>query len=135
MFSKIDLRSGYYQLRMKEGNVSKTAFRTRFGHYEFLVLPFRLTNAPAAFMDLMQRMFHEYLDQFVILFINDILIYSPDEETHRVHLRLVLQKLREHQLYAKFSKCEFWLEKIKFLGHEVSAAGLAVDTTKVVVIL
>lgn len=135
VFSKIDLRSEYYQLRVKEEDVPKNAFRTRYGHFEFLVLPFGLTNAPPAFMDLMQRVFREELDEFGIIFIDDILIYSPDEETHEQHLRIVLQKHREHQLYAKFSKCEFWLENVQFLGHEVSTQGLSVDLNKVTIVL
>ena len=107
VFSKIDLRSGYHQLKIKEIDILKTAFRTRYGHYEFLVMPFGLTNAPAAFMDLMNRVFHPYLDQFVIVFIDDILVYSKSADEHALHLEIVLQTLRDRQLYAKFSKCEF----------------------------
>ena len=107
VFSKIDLRSGYYQLRVKEGDVPKTAFRTRYGHYEFLVMPFGLTNAPAAFMDLMNRVFRPYVDQFVVVFIDDILVYSKDAQEHEQHLRIVLETLREKKLYAKLSKCDF----------------------------
>ncbi|KAA3479903.1 DNA/RNA polymerases superfamily protein [Gossypium australe] len=112
VFSKIDLRSGYYQLRVKDSNILKTTFRTRYGHYEFLVMPFGLTNAPAIFMDLMNKIFRPYLDKFVVVFIDDILIYSRDETEHVEHLGIVLQTLREKQLYTKFSKCEFWLHEI-----------------------
>ncbi|CAN6447714.1 unnamed protein product [Victoria cruziana] len=131
VFSKIDLRSGYHQVCISGQDVPNTAFRTRYGHYEFLVLPFGLTNAPAVFMDMMHRVFREYLDQFIIVFIDDILIYSPDRETHARHLHVVLQTLREHQLYGKFSKCKFWLEQVAFLGHIISADGVAVDPSKV----
>ena len=106
-FSKIDLRSGYHQLRVREEDVPKTAFRMRYGHFEFLVMPFGLTNAPAAFMDLMNRVFKRYLDKFVIVFIDDILVYSAFEEEHYEHLNIVLSTLRDHKLYAKLSKCEF----------------------------
>ncbi|KAL0559141.1 hypothetical protein IC582_003731 [Cucumis melo] len=131
LFSKIDLRSGYHQLKVRESDIAKTAFRTRYGHYEFRVMPFGLTNAPAVFMDLMNRIFHRYLDQFVIVFIDDILVYSVDRESHEEHLRIVLQTLREKQLYAKFSKCEFWLEQVVFFGHVFSAKGVSVDPQKV----
>ena len=121
VYSKIDLRSGYHQLRVQDSDVPKTAFRTRYGHYEFLVMLFGLTNAPAAFMDLMNRVFQPYLDRFVIVFIDDILVYSGSPEEHAEHLRTVLQILRERQLYTKFSKCQFWLDKEVFLGHVISA--------------
>ncbi|KAK9044741.1 hypothetical protein V6N11_058633 [Hibiscus sabdariffa] len=111
VFSKIDLRSGYYQMKVKDADVPKIAFRTRYGHFEFLVMPFGLTNAPATFMDLMNRVFKPYLDKFVVVFIDDILIYSCNKDEHAEHLQIVLQTLREHQLFAKFSKCEFWLSK------------------------
>ncbi|XP_057416627.1 uncharacterized protein LOC130711144 [Lotus japonicus] len=130
-FSKIDLRSGYHQLKIKKEDVPKTAFRTRYGHYEFLVMSFGLTNAPAAFMDLMNRVFKPFLDHFVIVFIDDILVYSKGKEEHEEHLRLVLQTLREKQLFAKFSKCEFWLDTVAFLGHVVSKDGISVDPSKV----
>ena len=131
VFSKIDLRSGYYQLKISRDDVPKTAFRTRYGHYEFLVMPFGLTNAPAAFMDLMNRVFQPYLDRFVIVFIDDILVYSKSKAEHVRHLTLVLKRLREHQLYAKFSKCQFWLNQVVFLGHVISAQGILVDPQKV----
>ena len=116
---------------MKDVDVPKTAFRTRYGHYEFLVMPFGLTNVPAAFMDLMNRVFRPYLDQFVVVFIDDILVYSRDEQEHEQHLKIVLQTLREKKLYAKLSKCDFWLKKISFLGHIVSAEGIRVDPVKI----
>ena len=131
VFSKIDLRSGYHQLKVRREDVPKTAFRTRYGHYEFLVMPFGLTNAPVAFMDLMNRVFGPYLDKFVIVFIDDILVYSSNKEEHAEHLRIVLQNLREHQLYAKFIKCQFWLDQVTFLGHVVSAEGISVDPQKI----
>ncbi|XP_058217483.1 uncharacterized protein LOC131328567 [Rhododendron vialii] len=130
-FSKIDLRSGYHQLRVRREDIPKTAFRTRYGHYEFVVMPFGLTNAPATFMDLMNRIFRAYLDRFVVVFVDDILIYSPTEEEHQAHLTIVLELLREHQLYAKLSNCEFWLSEVKFLGHVVSKGGVSVDPGKI----
>jgi RNase H-like domain found in reverse transcriptase/Reverse transcriptase (RNA-dependent DNA polymerase)/Retroviral aspartyl protease/Integrase zinc binding domain/Retrotransposon gag protein len=135
VFSKIDLRSGYHQIRVRAEDVPKTAFRTRYGHYEFLVMPFGLTNAPAVFMDYMNRIFRPYLDKFVVVFIDDILIYSKSVEEHREHLHSVLRILRDHTLYAKLSKCEFWLKEVKFLGHVVSAEGVAVDPSKVEAVL
>ncbi|KAJ0432655.1 putative nucleotidyltransferase, Ribonuclease H [Helianthus annuus] len=130
-FSKIDLRSGYHQLKVKDEDVHKTAFRTRYGHYEFLVMPFGLTNAPAAFMDLMNRVCKPYLDKFVIVFIDDILIYSKSQADHEKHLRCILKLLHQEKLYAKFSKCEFWLREVQFLGHVVSERGIQVDPAKV----
>ena len=118
-------------MRVRENDVSKTAFRTRYGHYEFLVMPFGLTNAPAAFMDLMNRVFSPYLDKFVIVFIDDILVYSGNPEEHAEHLQTVLQILRERRLYAKISKCQFWLDKVVFLGHVISAEGISVDPHKI----
>ncbi|KAK8557933.1 hypothetical protein V6N12_010156 [Hibiscus sabdariffa] len=135
LFSKIDLRSGYYQMRVNEEDVPKTAFRTRYGHYEFLVMPFGLSNAPAAFMDLMNRIFKSYLDKFVVVFIDDILIYSQTKEEHAEHLRIVLQTLRDKQLYDKFSKCAFWLNEVIFLGHVISTDGIKVDPKKIQSIL
>ncbi|GJS40600.1 putative reverse transcriptase domain-containing protein [Tanacetum coccineum] len=128
--NKITIRNRY-PLPLKEQDISKTAFRTRYGHYEFLVMPFGLTNAPAVFMDLMNRVFHEFLDKFVIVFIDDILVFSKSKEEHEEHLRTVLQILRQEKLYAKFSKCEFWLSKVAFLGHIVSAEGITMDPAKV----
>ena len=123
VYSKIDLLTGYHQLRVRETDNPKTAFRKRYGHFEFTVIPFGLTNAPAVFMDLMHRVFQPYLDQFVVVFVDDILIYSQSKWEHEYHLRIVLQLLRDHQLYAKFSKCEFWLTEVRFLRHVVSASG------------
>ena len=131
VYSKIDLRTGYHQLRVRETNIPKTAFKTRYGHFEFIVMPFGLTNAPAAFIDLMHRVFQPYLDQFVVVFVDYILIYSQSEREHEDHLRIVLQLLRDHQLYAKFSKCQFWLTEVRFLGHVVSVSGVYVDPEKV----
>ncbi|KAM2188265.1 hypothetical protein ACFX1R_031830 [Malus domestica] len=119
------------RLKIKDEDVPKTAFRTRYGYYEFLVMPFGLTNAPAAFMRLMNEVFQQYLDKFVIVFIDDILVYSKSKANHIRHLNLVLKKLREHQLYAKFSKCQFWLTEVAFLGHVVSAQGIQVDPQKI----
>jgi hypothetical protein len=110
-FSKIDLRSGYHELRIKEADIQKTAFVTRYKHYEFTLMPFRLTNAPAFFMNIMNKVFMEELDKFVVVFIDDILIYSKNHEDHEHHLQIVLERLRAHQLYAKLSKCEFWLKR------------------------
>ncbi|WZZ87668.1 hypothetical protein YC2023_116247 [Brassica napus] len=130
-FTKIDLASGYHQIPLEPNDIRKTAFRTRYGHYEFVVMPFGLTNAPAAFMKMMNSVFRDFLDEFVIIFIDDILIYSKDEESHRKHLRAVLERLREHKLYAKLSKCSFWQKSIGFLGHIVSDQGISVDPEKI----
>ena len=131
VYSKIDLHTGYHQLRVKEEDIPKIAFRTQYGHFEFIVMPFELTNAPKACMDLMQKVFQPYLDQFVVVFVEDILIFSQSEDEHDDHLRIALQALKDHQLYAKFSKCEFWLTEVKFLGHIVSASSVSVDPEKV----
>ncbi|KAK9049844.1 hypothetical protein SSX86_031187 [Deinandra increscens subsp. villosa] len=130
-FSKIDLRSGYHQLKVKEEDIPKTAFRTRYGHYEFYVMSFGLTNAPAAFMDLMNRVCKPMLDKSVIVFIDDILIYSRSEAEHAKHLREILERLRVEKLYAKFSKCAFWLREVQFLGHVIGSEGIKVDPAKV----
>jgi hypothetical protein len=131
VFSKIDLRSGYHQIKIRASDISKTAFSTRYGLYEYLVMSFGLTNAPAYFMYLMNVVFMPELDKFVVVFIDDILVYSKSEEEHAGHLQVVLQHLREHRLYAKLSKGDFWLKEIKFLGHTNSQAGIAVDPDKV----
>jgi hypothetical protein len=131
VFSKIDFRFGYHQLRIRESDIPKTAFHTRYGLYEYTVMSFGLTNAWAYFMYLMNKVFMEYLDKFVVVFIDDILIFSKTEEEHEKHLRLVLEKLRSVQLYARFSKCEFWLTKFAFLGHVISAGAVLVDPGKV----
>jgi hypothetical protein len=131
VFSKIDLRSGYHQIHIRPEDIPKTAFTMRYGLFEYLVMSFELTNAPAHLTYLMNSVFMLELDKFVVVFINDILIYSKSEEEHAKHLRIVLTRLREHQLYAKFRKCAFWLEEIQFLGHVLSAEGIAVDPSKV----
>ncbi|GJW04405.1 putative reverse transcriptase domain-containing protein [Tanacetum coccineum] len=131
VYSKIDLRSGYHQLRVREEDIPKTAFRTRYGHYEFQVMPFGLTNAPAVFMDLMNRVCKPYLDKFVIVFIDDILIYSKNKKEHEEHLKQILELLKKEELYAKFSKCEFWIPKVQFLGHVIDSKGIHVDPAKI----
>jgi hypothetical protein len=131
VFSNIDLRSGYHQIKIRASDIPKTAFSTRYGLYEFLVMSFGLTNAPAYFMYLMNSVFMHELDKSVVVFIDDILVYSKNEEEHDGHLHVVLQRLREHHLYAKLSKCDFWLKEIKFLGHTISHASIAVDPDKV----
>jgi hypothetical protein len=131
VFSKIDLRSGYHQIKIRPEDIPKIAFSTRYGLYEYLVISFGLTNAPVHFMYLMNSVFMQELDEFMVVFIDDILIYFDNEEEHAEHLRIVLFRLRERQLYAKFSKCEFWLKKVPFLGHVLSGDGILVDPTKV----
>jgi hypothetical protein len=131
VFSKIDLRLGYHQLKIRESDIPKTTFHTRYGLYEYTIMSFGLTNAPTYFMYLMNKVFMEYLDKFVVVFIDDILVFSMTEEEHEVHLRLVLEKLRAHQLYAKFNKCEFWITEVAFLGHIISVGGVSVDPSKV----
>ncbi|KAL8125430.1 hypothetical protein AgCh_012934 [Apium graveolens] len=130
-FSKIDLRNGYHQLKIKPEDIPKTTIRTRYGHYEFLVMSFGLFNAPTAFMDLMNRVFKKYLDKCVIVFIDDILIYSRTEEEHAEHLRIALGILREEQLFTKFSKCEFWRNEVQFLGHVINKEGVLVDPSNI----
>src|ERR1041385_7386575 len=135
VFSKIDLRTGYYQLKIKKEDIPKPSFTTRYGLYEFTVMSFGLTNAPAYFMGIMNKVFMDFLDKFVVVFIDDILIYSRSEEEHKQHLRTVLERPRAHRLYAKFSKCEFWLKEVGFLGHILTAQGVAVDPSKVTNVL
>ncbi|GJX79057.1 putative reverse transcriptase domain-containing protein [Tanacetum coccineum] len=131
VYSKIDLRSGYHQLRVREEDIPKTAFRTRYDHYEFQVIPFGLTNAPTIFMDLMNRVCKSFLDKFVIVFIDDILIYYKNKKEHEEHFKLILRLFKKEELYAKFSKCEFWLSKVQFLGHVIDSEGIHVDTAKI----
>jgi len=135
VFSKINLKSGYHQIQVKEEDIPKTTFRTKYGHYEYLVMPFGVTNAPVIFMDYMNCIFRSYLDKFMVVFIDDILIYSRSREEHELHLRQVLKVLKEKQLFANLSKCEFWLEEVKFLGHVISKEGLAIDPSKVEVVV
>ncbi|GKF06911.1 putative reverse transcriptase domain-containing protein [Tanacetum coccineum] len=131
IYSKIDLRSGYHQLRVRKEYIPKTAFRTRYGHYEFQVMPFGLTNAPVVFMDLMNRVCKPYLDKFVIVFIDDILIYSRNEKEHEEHLKTIMELLKKEELYAKFSKCEFWINTVKFIRYVIDSSGIHIDTTKI----
>jgi hypothetical protein len=126
VFSKIDLRSGYHQIKIRASDIPKAAFSTRYGLYEYLVMSFRLTNAPAYFMYLMNSVLMPELDKFVVVFIEDILVYSKNETEHYKHLHIVLQRLREHRLYTKLSKCDFWLKEIKFLGHTISEGGTTI---------
>ncbi|GKD03678.1 putative reverse transcriptase domain-containing protein, partial [Tanacetum coccineum] len=133
-FSKIDLRYGYHQIRVHEDDIPKTVFRNRYGHFEFTVMGFGLTNAPSVFMDLMNRVSRPYLDKFVIVFIDDILIYSKTQDEHEVYLGLVLELLKEEKLYAKFSKCEFWLREVQFLRHVINRDGIYVDPSKIKVV-
>src|SRR4051812_32344876 len=135
VFSKMDLRLGYLQIKIRNEEIPKTAFTTRYGLYEYTVMSFSLTNAPATFSRLINSIFMEYLDKFVAVYLDDTLIYSKNEEEHAEHLRLVLMKLREHCLYAKFSKCEFWLPEVTYLGHMISAKGIAVNTERVQAVL
>ncbi|GJW74848.1 putative reverse transcriptase domain-containing protein [Tanacetum coccineum] len=131
VYSKIDLRSNYHQLRVREEDIPKTVFRTRYGHYEFQVMPFGLTDASPVFMDLMNQVCKSYLDKFMIVFIDDILIYSKNKKEHEGNLKLTLRLLKKEELFAKFSKCEFWLSKVKFLGHVIDSEGIHVDHAKI----
>jgi hypothetical protein len=131
VFSKIDLRSSYHQIKICDEDIPKTAFSTRYELYEYLVMSFGLTNAPAHFIYLMNSVFMPEPDKFVVVFIDDMLVYSKSTKEHEEHLRVVLQRLRDHQLYAKFSKCEFWINEVPFLGHVISSKGITVDPSKV----
>jgi len=131
IFSKIDLRSGYHHIKIRAEDIPMTAFSTRYGLYEYLVISFGLTNTPAHFMYLMNSVFMPELDKFVVVFVDGILVYSKNEEEHAEHLHIILQRLREHKLYAKFSKCDFWLKEVQFLGHVISEGGISVDPSKI----
>ncbi|GJR13546.1 putative reverse transcriptase domain-containing protein [Tanacetum coccineum] len=131
VYSKIDLRSSYHQLRVREEDILKSTFRTWYSHYDFQVIPFGLTNAPAVFMDLMNRVCKPFLDKFIIFFNDDILIYSKNEKEHEEHLKVILELLKKEELYAKFSKCEFWIPKVQFLGHVIDSRGIHVDLAKI----
>ncbi|GJZ10515.1 putative reverse transcriptase domain-containing protein [Tanacetum coccineum] len=131
VYSKIDLRFGYHQLRVRDEDIPKSAFSTRYGHYKFQVMLFGLTNALAVFMDLMNRVCKPYLDKFMIVFVDDILIYSKSKEDHEEHLKLILELLKKEELYAKFSKCELWLPKVQFLRHVIDSEGIHIDPAKI----
>jgi hypothetical protein len=131
VLSKIDLRSGCHQIKIREGDIPKTAFSTRYDLYEDLVMSFGLTNAPTHFMYLMNSIFMEELDKFVMVFIDDILVFSKSKQEHEEHLHIVLQRLCDHQLYEKFSRCKFWLREVQFLGQVISSEGITVDPGKV----
>ncbi|GKF76165.1 putative reverse transcriptase domain-containing protein, partial [Tanacetum coccineum] len=131
VYSKIDLRSGYYQLRIKEEDILITSFRTRYGYFKFQVMPFGLTNAHAVFMELMNQVCKSYLDKFIIVFIDDILVYSKDDEEHGKHLKIILELLKKERLHAKFLKCDFWLDSVQFLGHVIDRSGVHVDPAKI----
>jgi hypothetical protein len=135
IFSKLDLRSGYHQVRIKDKDINKTDFRTRYGHYEFVVIPFGLTKALATFMCLVNSIFSQYLDKFVVVFIDDILVYYKTKEEHEESLRIVLQMLRKHKLYAKFDKCDFYQKEIQYLGHVISAKRIIIDPKKIKLIM
>jgi hypothetical protein len=131
VFSKFDLRSSYHQIKIREEGIPKTAFSTRYGLYEYLMRSFGLTNTPAHFMYLMNSVFMIELDKFIVVFIDDILVYSKNKKEHEGHLRIVFQRLWDHQLYAKYNKCEFWLGEVPFLGHVISSEGVSMDPGRV----
>ena len=131
VFSKIDLRAGYHQVSIEDADVHKTAFLTRYGLFEFVVLPFGLTGAPATFQRLMNSTFARWLDDFVTVYLDDILVFSPDEATHEAHLQKVLTRLREAKLFAKRSKCEFGLPSVEYLGHFVGGGQRWMDPSKI----
>jgi hypothetical protein len=135
VFFKIDIRTGYHQLKVSESDIPKTGFTTCYGLFEYTVMSLGLTNAPTYFMNLMNKVFMKFLDKFVGIFIYDILVYSKTKEEHREHLRLVLGTLWEHQLYAKFSKCEFWLKEVGFIGHVISSSGVSIDPSRITSIM
>jgi hypothetical protein len=130
-FTSLDLRSGYYQIRMKDADIPKTCILTRYGSFEFLVMPFGLTNAPSTFQAVMNDVFREYLDDFVMVYIDDILIFSRTAEYHLRHVKLILERLRQHQLFAKLSKCEFNRASLLLLGHVVGQGGVEMQQSKV----
>lgn len=135
VFSKIDLRLRYHQVRIKEEDIHKTMFRTCYDHYEFIVVPFGLTNAPTTFICLMNNIFSKYLDKFVLVFLDDVLVYSQNKADNEEHLRLVLQVLREQQLYDKLSKCSFYQRKVQYLGYIISKEGITVDPKNITTII
>nr|KYP49620.1 Retrovirus-related Pol polyprotein from transposon 297 family [Cajanus cajan] len=135
VLSKINLRLGYHQIWVKFENISKIAFRVHYEHYEYLVMPFVVTNAPGVFLDYINRIFHSYLNRFVVVFIDDILVYSKTREEHTKHLRIVLQTLKDKQLHVKLFKCEFWMISVSFLGHVISEGRILIDPSKVEVVL
>jgi len=135
VFSKIDLRSGYHHIRVKVEDISKTTFRMRCGHYEYSVMPFGVTNASGVFMEYTNWIFDPYLNQFVVVFIDDIMVYTKSEEEHAEHLRIVLHTLKKNKLFSKLSKCEFWLQEMSFLGHVISKGSIAMDLLKVDAVL
>ena len=135
ILSKLDLRYGYHQVRIKDKDINKKTFRTRYKHQDFVVITFGITNAPTTFMCLMNSIFSQYLDEFVLVIIDDILVYSKMEEEHEEHLKIVLQTLRKYKLYAKFDKCDLYQRRIQYIGHVISEEGIAVDPEKIKAIM